>query len=175
MELEFLRDGALVRVTSEQRSGRAHITVGETELVVESFTIDVRQIRLVTSDSRDSRGSRHLRLPYSRSNGRLLVSLEGRSVELVPHSGESEDEAGLAGSFTPEVTAPMPGKVLEVLVAEGDEVAHDAPLIRLEAMKMEQTIRAASPARVREVRVSVGAMVAPGAVLFLLDPLPENK
>jgi len=171
VELELLSDGTLLSVKSEQRSGRSHITVGKTELVVESFTIDARQIRLVVSNDR---GIRHLRLPYSRSNGRLLVSLEGRAVEIVPHSGESEDEAGLAGSFTPEVIAPMPGKVLEVLVAAGDEVAHDAPLIRLEAMKMEQTIRAASPARVREVRASVGAMVAPGAVLFLLDPLPEK-
>jgi 3-methylcrotonyl-CoA carboxylase alpha subunit len=165
VELEFLRDGVLVRVTSEQRDGRAHITVGDVELVVESFTIDARQIRLVTSDGQ------HLRLPYSRSNGRLLVSLEGRAMEISPHSGETEDEACLAGGFTPEVIAPMPGKVLEVLVAAGDQVAHDAPLLRLEAMKMEQTIRAASPARIREVRVTVGAMVAPGAVLFLLAPL----
>ncbi len=169
MELEFLSDGVLVRVASEQRSGRTHITIGGVELVVESFTIDARQIRLVTKDGQ------HLRLPYSRSSGRLLVSLEGRTVAILPDSGETEDEAGLAGGFTPEVIAPMPGKVLEVLVAEGDEVAHDAPLIRLEAMKMEQTIRAASPARVREVRATVGAMIAPGAVLFLLDPLPENK
>jgi acetyl/propionyl-CoA carboxylase alpha subunit len=171
VDLEFLRDGTLVCATSEQRSGRAHITVGDKELVVESFAIDARQIRLVVSDGRRLR---HLRLPYSRSNGRLLISLEGRAVELLPHSGENDDEAGLAGSFTPEVIAPMPGKVLEVLVAEGDEVAHDAPLIRLEAMKMEQTIRAASPARVREVRTSVGAMIAPGAILFLLAPLPEK-
>jgi len=171
VELEFLSDGALVRVTSEQRSGRTHITMGDAALVVESFTIDARQIRLVTSDGSTSR---HLRLPYTHSNGRVLVSIEGRTVELLPHSGETEDEAGLAGGFTPEVIAPMPGKVLEVLVAAGDEVAHDAPLIRLEAMKMEQTIRAASSARVREVRVTVGAMVAPGAILFLLDPLAEN-
>jgi biotin carboxyl carrier protein len=65
----------------------------------------------------------------------------------------------------------MPGKVLEVLVAAGDIVAHDTPLIRMEAMKMEQTIRATAPARVREVRVEAGAMVGPGAVLMVLDTL----
>ena len=165
MNLEYLRDGTPVTVSSEQRAGRAHVTVDGTEIVVDSFVIDARQLSVVTADGR------HLRVPYARRDGRLFVAVGGRTVEIVPHSAADDDDGVGAGGFTPEVVAPMPGKVLEVLVAQGDEVAHDASLIRLEAMKMEQTIRAASPARVREVRVTVGAMVGPGAVLLILEPL----
>ena len=164
MDFEYLRDGAVVRVASEQRDGRTHVKVGDDDVVLESVAIDGRHVRLVTADGR------HLRVPYARSGGRLLVSLGARVIELAPHSADADDADDRAGGFTPEVTAPMPGRVLEVLVAAGDEVAHDAPLVRLEAMKMEQTIRAASAARVREVRAEVGAMVGPGAVLVVLDP-----
>lgn len=164
MDSEYLRDGKVVRVASEQRAGRTHVTIDGEEFIVESFTIDTRQIRLVTADGR------HLRVPYSRRDGRLSVSVAGKLAEISSHTSDAEDDSRGAGGFTPEVVSPMPGKVLEVLVAVGDEVAHDAPLIRLEAMKMEQTIRAASPARVREVRVVVGAMVGPGAVLLVLEP-----
>ena len=167
MKQELKRDGARVDVTVEQRDGRTHVTVDGRDIVVESFSIDARQIRLVTADGR------HLRLPYARRDGKTLVAVLGRVVELSPHAADADDDSERSGGFTPEVTSPMPGKVLEVLVTVGEEVAHDAPLLRLEAMKMEQTIRATAPARVRDVRVAVGAMVGPGAVLLVLDPLTE--
>lgn len=166
MDVELLVDGKPLRVTREQRAARSHMTVGDETLELDSITIDSRHARLVTADGR------HIRATYTRSGGRLLVSVRGRVFEVTPHASDADDDAAHAGGFTPEVTAPMPGKVLEVLVTAGDEVAHDAPLIRLEAMKMEQTIRASAPARVREVRAVVGAMVGPGAVLLVLDPSP---
>ena len=162
--LELLRDGAVVRVAREQRGGRSHVTIDGEEIAVESVAIDARQIRLALVDGR------HLRVAYARRGGRLLVALGSCTIELVAHGGDVGDEE--RAGFTPEVIAPMPGKVLEVLVAAGDEVAHDAPLVRLEAMKMEQTIRAAAPGRVREVRAEVGTMVAPGAVLLVLEAMP---
>jgi biotin carboxyl carrier protein len=163
VSVEYVRDGAVVRVASEQRAGRVYATVDGEEIVLESVAIDARHVRIVTADGR------HLRAIHARNGARILVALGGRVVELAPHAADADDGDDRAGGFTPEVTAPMPGKVLEVLVAVGDEVAHDDPLVRLEAMKMEQTIRATSAARVREVRVEVGTMVGPGAVLLVLD------
>jgi 3-methylcrotonyl-CoA carboxylase alpha subunit len=168
MEHELKRDGTVVRVAIEARDGRAQVTVDGNPVVVESYTVDARQIRIVTADGR------HLRLPYARRDGMTLVAAPGRVVELAPHGGDAGDDEAGAGGFSPEVISPMPGKVLDVLVAVGDEVEHDAPLVRLEAMKMEQTIRAAAAARVREVRVSVGAMIGPGAVLLVLEALAET-
>ena len=55
--------------------------------------------------------------------------------------------------------APMPGKVVKVLVDMGQEVAAGAPLIVLEAMKMEHTVRAADAGTVRAIHVAVGEQV----------------
>jgi biotin carboxyl carrier protein len=168
VSFEYLRDGHPVRVTLERSGDSVRAQVDEREVVLHSTAVDERQVRLVTADGR------HHRIVYARREGRTYVAVRGAVVELAPHADASADEAAAGGGFTPEIVAPMPGKILEVLVAVGDDVAHDAPLIRMEAMKMEQTIRAAAPAKVREVRVEAGAMVGPGAVLLVLDPVDTD-
>ena len=55
------------------------------------------------------------------------------------------DESERAGAFTAEVIAPLPGKILDVLVAASDEIAHHEPLVRLQAMRMAQRIHAPAP------------------------------
>jgi len=69
-----------------------------------------------------------------------------------------------------EVVAPMPGKVLKILVAEDDRVEAGAALIVLEAMKMETTLAAEGPAVIGKICVEAGAMVDHGAVLLELSP-----
>jgi pyruvate carboxylase subunit B len=63
----------------------------------------------------------------------------------------------------------MPGKVLSVLVGEGQEVATGDGLLILEAMKMENRIVAEARAIVRRVHVTEGQMVDGGAILLELD------
>jgi 3-methylcrotonyl-CoA carboxylase alpha subunit len=66
------------------------------------------------------------------------------------------------------LVAPMPGKVVAVLVATGDRVSRGQPLVVMEAMKMEHTITAPSDGEVAEVRHGVGEQVAEGAPLIAL-------
>ncbi len=65
--------------------------------------------------------------------------------------------------------APLPGTVVSVLVSPGDHVTAGQPLLALEAMKMEHTIRAPHDGVVADVRVSVGDQVEPDAVLLVVD------
>jgi acetyl/propionyl-CoA carboxylase alpha subunit len=67
------------------------------------------------------------------------------------------------------VTAPMPGTVVRVLVAEGDRVAARQPLLVLEAMKMETPLVSPYEALVRRVHAVEGDQVAGGTVLIELD------
>jgi acetyl/propionyl-CoA carboxylase alpha subunit len=67
------------------------------------------------------------------------------------------------------LTAPMPGTVIRILVAEGDEVQPRQPLIVLEAMKMETPVVSPYEATVRAVHVAEGDRVAGGAVLIELE------
>jgi 3-methylcrotonyl-CoA carboxylase alpha subunit len=64
-----------------------------------------------------------------------------------------------ASAVTGGLTAPMPGKVVKVLVAAGQEVGLGAPLVVLEAMKMEHTVRAAGAGVVVAIHVVVGEQV----------------
>jgi biotin carboxyl carrier protein len=79
------------------------------------------------------------------------------------------------GLATPTLTAPMPGKVLKIMVGEGDQVEAGQPLITMEAMKMETTLSAEGVARVKRIEVSEGQMVDAGAVLIELSPLDSSK
>ena len=67
--------------------------------------------------------------------------------------------------------APMPGLVVRIHVAEGDEVAAGQGLVVMEAMKMENELRAVAPGRVRRVVVAPGTAVEKGALLVEVDSL----
>ena len=68
----------------------------------------------------------------------------------------------------------MPGKVIAVLVAEGDAVTAGQKLVTLEAMKMEHSLTAPFDGRVDNVGVSVGDQVTEGSVLARIAPLNDQ-
>lgn len=80
---------------------------------------------------------------------------------------------GTAGSTAAagelRVNAPMPGRVLRVLVKPGDEVAARQGLVVVEAMKMENEIVAAKAGRVKEVAVTDGQSVEAGRLLVVVE------
>lgn len=80
--------------------------------------------------------------------------------------------AGRLGPALPQgdlvVKAPIPGLVVKVLVQEGDEIAEDQSLIILEAMKMENEIRALRAGTVRKVEVNAGERVEQNAALLII-------
>ena len=65
--------------------------------------------------------------------------------------------------------APMPGKVIAVKVAPGGTVMKGDELLVVEAMKMENAVRAPREGRVKSVSAQVGDMVSPGVVLVELE------
>lgn len=67
-----------------------------------------------------------------------------------------------------EITAPMPGKILKVNVAPGDEVAYEQQVCSLEAMKMESAIQSTAAGVVVSVNVSPGQSVQYGDVLVVV-------
>ncbi|MEA2649825.1 MAG: hypothetical protein QOG61_2260, partial [Candidatus Binataceae bacterium] len=114
---------------------------------------------------------RRTRIFGARTRNSILVAAGPASFEFVPVEGRAG--AARHGLAAPEVTAPMPGKVLKILVAEGDSVDHGQALAVLEAMKMETTLYAESAAMVKKIRVAVGAMIDHGAVMIEFSPAPE--
>jgi biotin carboxyl carrier protein len=128
------------------------------------------------------------RLPAGAFNVRLddrVVDLwvEGSPPELgvVAHGcrfyarAESErmrairESLGVQGTGEGLTTSPMPGRIVRVLVAEGDEVQSGAALIVVEAMKMENELCAQRDGRVAKIYVAAGATVEGGAKLVELE------
>ncbi len=72
------------------------------------------------------------------------------------------------------IEAEMPGKVVKVNVAPGDSVSEGQGVVVIEAMKMENEIPSPIEGVVREVAVSAGDTVEAGALLFTIDPPPEE-
>ena len=114
-----------------------------------------------------------------RADGSLLVTLEGQEVEvrvkdekalLLDRFGLQEAEA----SSELEVRAPMPGLVLQVHVEPGQAVEAGAPLLVLEAMKMENELRAPADGLVEAVSVQAGDAVDKSELLITFDKDPAQ-
>jgi biotin carboxyl carrier protein len=67
------------------------------------------------------------------------------------------------------ITAPMPGKVVRVLIAPGDTVEAGQGLLVVEAMKMQNEMKASRPGRVATLPAKEGATVAAGEVLATIE------
>ena len=103
-------------------------------------------------------------------NGKMIVRISGveREVEILDERALLLDRMGMsAGDSTAdlELNAPMPGKVLSVMVKPGDEVQQGDSLIVLEAMKMENVIKSAISGTAAEVPANAGYSVEKGELL----------
>ena len=83
--------------------------------------------------------------------------------------GRQKKEGSSQASGPQRLVAPMPGKVVRVLVKAGDTVKARQGLIVVEAMKMENELRAARDGRVRDVMVTEGQSVDAGAALAIIE------
>ena len=92
----------------------------------------------------------------------------------VPPAGSGRRRGRAAAGDAPgDVLAPMPGAVLEVLVAEGDRVESNQTVVIMESMKMELVITASRNGVVRRVAVAPGQQVERG--MRLLELAPDNQ
>lgn len=89
-------------------------------------------------------------------------------VEILSPAEAVEEEAGGGAGGEAVLAAPIPGKVVAVKVAEGDEVRAGQPLVVLEAMKMENELAAEREGVVKAVHVAPGDTVEQGAPLVEL-------
>lgn len=112
-------------------------------------------------------------LAARRTAGDFDVHVAGRTipvqVRLVGGFGRQKKAGAAQGTGPQRITAPMPGKIVRVLVKPGDEVKARQGLVVVEAMKMENELRAARDGRVRDVAVTEGQSVDAGALLLVVE------
>ena len=105
---------------------------------------------------------------------RLTIEIEGETfdIEIKDELDQVLEQMGFGKASVKqvkEITAPMPGLVLEIAVTDGQEVKEGDKLLILEAMKMENSIMIHTDAIIKKISVSAGQAVEKGQVLLELE------
>lgn len=146
---------------------------GRVELDGETLEADIST--LPGSDRQHLRmDGRSLSLFARRTEPGWAVELEGRLFEVVVEDERTRHIRELASHVAPvetgwDLRAPMPGLIVRVEVGEGQEVAEGDGLVVMEAMKMENELRADAAGRVTSVKVEAGQAVERDEVLLRME------
>ncbi|GLR92731.1 MULTISPECIES: acetyl/propionyl/methylcrotonyl-CoA carboxylase subunit alpha [Bradyrhizobium] len=151
------------KITLNYGSGPATLVVGEREL---AFTTTAKEGGFdLTLDGVKSQVAAVIdghELYLRTRNGRFDLHW------VDPFGGESEEQAG-----EDKIAAPLPGTVVAVLAEEGAKLEKGAPILTLEVMKMEQTLRAPFAGVLKSIKCKVGDIVQEGVELAVVEPSGE--
>jgi biotin carboxyl carrier protein len=171
--IDVRRSGGDWTVTMDGRPMSVNFTrVGDRwSMLVRPIEVDPGSTSLPNQPA-PARGSSYEVAIESRRQGRHIVHVDGHLVPVtvrVPGRGRSASSGDGSSATGPvSVVAPMPGRVVKVLVAPGDAVLARQGLVVVEAMKMENELRAPRAGTVADVRVREGAPVDANAVLVVI-------
>jgi len=114
---------------------------------------------------------RSLEISVNPNGDAYVVSLPGQrvAVEMLDARTALREAAQQGHAGTVQVRAPMPGKVVKVLVAEGAEVQSNQGLLVMEAMKMQNEIKSPKKGIVRKLGVTEGAAANAGDLLAIVE------
>jgi biotin carboxyl carrier protein len=172
MHYEIEVGGVRRRVDIRPEAGTFNVSIDGRSLVVDAARIDSHTVSLLV-EAGSLRVSREVAIDGSRPGGSLHVSVGAARVPVELSGsprGLQRPDRGAAGVGPQRLVAPMPGKVVRLLVEAGAKVTARQPVIVVEAMKMENELRAARGGVVTEIAVSPGQSVEAGALLVVLAP-----
>jgi 3-methylcrotonyl-CoA carboxylase alpha subunit len=153
------------------RDGEATITLRAHPQRDGSFTLDLPERSVALAGGEDASGALGFTLDGVKTSARvvrvgddLTIIRDGinHRLGLIDPLAPERIEAAAGG----RLTAPMPGRITQVLTSAGAEIRRGAALLVLEAMKMEHTITAPADGTVEAVRYAVGDLVEEGAELI---------
>jgi biotin carboxyl carrier protein len=164
--------GRIRQVTLHRTGDRFVVAVDGKETVVDAVRVDNATLSLLVSPgSGGPASSREVMVaPDSAGTGRLVqmgplvlgVALNGR------RNRRHKDDTGRIDAGPQRLVAPMPGKIVRVLVQPGEPVKARQSLVVIEAMKMENELRAAGDGTMAEIHVRDGQSVEAGALLAVI-------
>jgi biotin carboxyl carrier protein len=180
MNVEVIVNGRPWKIVLEpgQRAGTFTVTIKDKSREIDASWIDADTVSLID----DGGAAREIRLHPHGDNRAVAVEIGGTVYEALVSRRKRERETDATGAVGAtgatgalraagpmRVNAPMPGRVVRVLVAVGDRVKARQAVVVVEAMKMENELRTPKDGVVKEVLVAAGATVESGAVLVVVE------
>jgi biotin carboxyl carrier protein len=150
MKWQVAVDGRTIEIDSEQLASVFQVEPGVYSVLLDGVSYEVRLTQSSQGLSAEAGGRRF-------------------AVGVRDPRDTSRGERASIGSGRQNVAAPMPGKVIRVLVNVGDSVEAGQGLVVVEAMKMQNEMKAARPGRVVDIRAAAGETVGAGDTLVMLE------
>jgi biotin carboxyl carrier protein len=171
MKFDVGIDGRTWIVDVEPRNGALAVTVDGQVTPVDAVAVD-GGLSLIFTDQ--GLASRDVRVQAGTGPGGMTVHVGGAAVQVtVQRSGRTRRAGPGAGSAAAagarRVLAPMPGRVVRVLVRQGEQVEARQGLVVIEAMKMENELKAPKAGVVTAVEAVEGATVDAGSLLAVVE------
>jgi len=165
MYIDLKLGNEIVSFSATQNGDELKVQLGEETLLFGLVRRDTKSFALTVD------GRRH-ECFAARDDSRLFLSIDGRTcaVSLIDPEAQSE-EMGESASY--DIEPPMPGKLVKLLVEEGETVAPGQKLMIVEAMKMENEVMSTVDATVAKINAAPGELVAPGKPVIELAPIEE--
>ncbi|HTW23194.1 MAG TPA: biotin/lipoyl-containing protein [Candidatus Baltobacteraceae bacterium] len=157
--------------TVEIRSQAAH-TNGRVAWVVNGRAIDADAVEVSPGIYSILIGGNSFEARVERDPGGLRITIAGREYQARirdPRVWRRNRGSAAEAEGQQSVVAPMPGKVIRVLVKAGDEVEAGKGVCVVEAMKMQNEVRSPKSGKVERLLVSEGQTVGAGEVLAIVS------
>jgi biotin carboxyl carrier protein len=167
VQYEVEVNGRLLHVNVHRMNRHFVVAVDGREWTVNAARIDRHTLSLLVGAS-----SHEVTLVSDQASGQLVVSAAAVPLWVTVNGRRRwgrRDESG-SGGGPQHVIAPMPGKIVRLLAQPGTAVHARQPLVVIEAMKMENELRATRPGVVTQLLVHEGQSVDAGVLLLIVAP-----
>ena len=166
MDFEYLYDSIsyIIRI-DRGRSGDYKAIIGENEYAFNASNISPNEFSILS-------GNKNMKVFVAESDDHIFVHIGGKIMQLKKPNMNSIGIGGPGAEFgaKDEISTPMPGKIVKILVSEGDKIETGQSLLIVESMKMENEIKSPTDGEVISVNFSDGDLVEPGQIIIKLNP-----
>ena len=170
MDLQFNIDQETYKIEIDFKDGKYQVKLGDKQYNVDSQPISENCLSLLVD-------GKAYTVFIAEDEGKKYISLQGEQFCVEEAKVQTEarsvtESAALKG--VPTISSPMPGKIVKILVGEGDRVEKGQGLVIVEAMKMENEIRSPSAGIVKKICFKEGDLVDAAVPIIELE-LEDEK